>query len=318
MKLYIEYNEEGIPPFEKEISKFGTSFVVQEIQVEGTAGHSKKVALEDYIISLKNMFKGINNTHKTGIKTLILKDGYFSEMGFKNGDFFTVKPPIEKDIFNPEIYNIVSIEGHDDLLKEGYYFTRNAGEHGQNTIFFNDNFLNNEIYESDKSRERRQKVKNVHLKGQIDVEKTGIITLKDFFRIVFIIVSQYLPNYSFKIKNIDNDDNKVALEYTYCKELLENGILDIKEDDVFLFFKLVEIILPYLNNKKRFPVYFLDCTNISASVINAIAAFINFIRNGNCYVYLYNVSKSKHNSLKEIKNLEFIMLPNHMKKSVIK
>lgn len=297
MNLYIEYNDESIPPFEQNMPESDSLLAIYELKVEGKAGHSKKVSLEDYIIALKNLYKGVNNTHKTGIKSMVLKDGFFREIGFKDGDFFYLKK--DKGIKDVDIYDIVSLEGHDDLLKEGYYFTKNGSKDNSSNLKYEENIVNSEI------------TKTVTLE---DISETDFMNENDFFKSYYILLNYYFSNYTF---NLVKKDNKIVIEYKYCKNKLEHGIEDIKEDDVFLFFKTVEVLLPYLKNTKRIPIYFFDCENLSANVIKALITFLKLIRYSICEVYLYNISEIKHKNLNGI-DCTVIELPNHMKKSVKK
>lgn len=302
--IHIEYKDESIPPFNKSFNNHVGDFNFFELRIDDNTGHSKKISLEDYVVSLKNVYRGVNNSHKTGLKSIVIKNNLFKEIGFKDGEFFYIK---NNEIYGKsgatDIYNIVSFDGHDDILKEGYYFTKNGARDAHASIKYEQNVVNEEV------------MKNIKITREV------VQGDMDYFKIIQVILGKFLPKYSFsfvtKKKEGSKDVEEMTIEYKYCNKTLLNGLEDIKEDDAFLFFKMIEVALPYIHNPKRIPVYFFDCEKISTNIVCAILVFLKLMRYNLVPIYLYNVSDEKGKEIgKMTTDIQVLNLPNHMKKSV--
>ena len=92
----------------------------------------------------------------------------------------------------------------------------------------------------------------------------------------------------------------------YSSKICDFVIDDIKEDDVFVFFKLVEVLL---HRGPHAGIFFFDCENLSAAVIQTLVAFINLYYLSNRMIFLYNISSGKAANLKDLSR-EVVVLPN--------
>ena len=113
-------------------------------------------------------------------------------------------------------------------------------------------------------------------------------------------ISYYFPDYT-----LDYNEKEKKLSYVYKGVPLES-IEDIKEDDVFLFFKFVEVLL---TKPEHFGLFFIDCSVFSTKVLHALVTLIDLNYMNGRLVFLYN--SQNDNKLKVIGNLQTLKFPNH-------
>lgn len=278
MDIKIKYNNDT-PPFEVSLPVIkGWNTPVVELKVEGTSGRSRKVALYDYIINLQNAFRELINKHETSIEDMEITNCFFGNVQ-KNKDTISFTSA-DGQIDTISKYNLVLFTIYNDSFNEALYFTRNEDTYRKNGLQFEGNIVNVPVLE--KSKEE-----------QVNKDKLFINSL-------ITAVTCGLPNYDIRI----NKGTK-KIEYAYKGTVLKN-IDEIKEDDVFVFFKLVEVLL---HRGKHAGIFFFDCESLSANVIKTLVAFINLYYLSERMIFLYNISSVKAESLKDLSR-EVVVLPN--------
>ena len=278
MDIKIKYNNDT-PPFEVSLPVIkGWNTPVVELKVEGTSGRSRKTALYDYVINLQSAFRELINKHETSIDEIEITNCFFGNVTKKADDISFVSADGQVD--NISKYNIVLFNIYSDFFKENLYFTRNQDIYRTNALQFEGNSINTSVIERDQTQNKERE--------------------KLFINSLVTAVTYGLPNYDIKI----NQKTK-KIEYTYKGSVLKS-IDDIKEDDVFVFFKLVEVLL---HRGPHAGIFFFDCENLSAAVIQTLVAFINLYYLSNRMIFLYNISSGKAANLKDLSR-EVVVLPN--------
>lgn len=281
MYIKIEYNN-GKPDFELNIetdTDGGLRNPVFNLEVEGKSGRSRKVAIIDYVMNLEMAYRELINMHETSIKSLIIDDGVFGKIKKEDKDIEIIDRYGKLDVetkFDTILYNVYSSNFY-----EKAYFTRNGSSVRKTDVTFEGNNINT------------VSINNVkHLLTNVNDMQRFVMSLK-------IVFKTYLKDYTVKLDKASN-----SLQYYYKGSKLMD-INDITRDDIFIFFKLLEVIS---HREPHMGVFFIDCSNLTANVINAMTSFILMFFNSRKYIYLYNVS----NSVKaKLQNKVFtIELPN--------
>lgn len=271
MKIKFDYKNDT-PSFEKEIANVkGWDSPIIELKVEGNNGRSRQTAINDYIITMIYAFRDLINKHETDIED-------FDFSGTMVGQVHNIKGFDEYS--KTSAYDYVVFTLYKDFFNEQLYFTRNADILEEGGIMFDGNKLNTKVIDS----------------AEIDSKKT-----RRFILSLITAISYYFPDYT-----LDYNEKEKKLSYVYKGVPLES-IEDIKEDDIFLFFKLVEVLLA---RGPHTGIYFLDCEFLSAPVIQAVAAFVNLYYLQHRAIFLYNVPNYKKKELRDLSR-EVITLPNH-------
>ena len=276
MKIGFTYKNDT-PSFEKEIpSSKGWDTKVMEIVVEGNDGNKRRLATAEYIASMISAFRGLINMDE-------LEVDKFKYEGTIIGDVSTIEESKKEFATLSNIYNFIVFNLYDPSIKEMLYVTRNsdvtARERGALSVDDSNYVLNNIV---------------------IDPEINGAEFKK---RVASLISSVHtcLEGYE-----VDYDFKTHQFIYYYKGRPLKS-IEDIIEDDIFLFFKLVEVTF---NKGTHVGVYFIDCNRFSTPVIRVLAAYINLFYIGNRTIFLYNLKTSKRKELSDLHH-DVILVPNH-------
>ena len=248
MKMHIEYNNDN-QPFEVDIpNQNGIGTPIMELKVEGTSGQSRKRALYDYLLNIELAFRDVRNTHETSINKFEIDDAMAKTFLTTTEDMdFNVDNDCSK--FNTVIYNIYS-----DIFKEKLYFTKNEAKGvmrdvnleviDDNNLEFEGNLINREM-----------------------LERKSPIT-KVFVSSLVSITSKYFSDYAIKVVN-DKTKGSKKLVFSYKGSVL-NNIDEIKDDDAFIFFKFVEVLL---HKERHVGIFLIDCSRLSANAIHAFSLF---------------------------------------------
>ena len=275
MYLRFKYSNDT-PPFEKDIPRVkGWDAPIFELKIAGSNGRTKQAATNDYIVSLVYGFRDLINKHETDIDEFELGNFFIGTLT-KTKDYVCFRN-FEGEEDTLAKYGLIVFNLYKDLFNEKLYFTRNEDILAEGQMMFSDHLINDGLIQNKEKRSRR------------------------FIDSLITAVACNFSDY-----DITMNEKTKKIEYTYKGVPLES-IEDIKDDDVFVFFKLIEVLL--VRGKHR-GIYFLDCEFLSAEVINALVAFINLYYLNNRIVFLYNVPSSKRSALKDIPR-EVVVLPNH-------
>lgn len=286
MKFNIKYSNDT-PPFEQDLGKTkGWGVPIMEIKIAGNDNRTKKAALNDYLINFVYAFRYLINKHETDISELKISDW---EQNFMNLTIHKIENDITIEDENGfEIteqsffpYNCIVFTFYSDFFNEQLYFTRNGDVLSEASTDYHGNNLNSIILDKSNTKSEEESRK--------------------FLLSLLTAITEYLPDYT-----VDFNEEEGKLEYSYKGELIED-LDEIKEDDVFVFFKLIEVILCRSYNTG---VFFLDCSLISPPVVNALVLFINLYYLKARTIFLYNVPSDRRNALKNITR-ETLILPNH-------
>lgn len=245
------------------------------LEVEGTSGRSRKTALMDYVINLEMAFRELINQHETSLDDIEIHDIEFGNIKKTNQDvnFLTESGKIAYD----SKYNMILFHIYNTNICEKSYFTRNEGKGRETDIYFMENKLNPIAVDTNKG-----------------INKNKLRTL-------ILIVQQNLKGYSVKI-----DTETGAVKYYYHGVEITD-LNDIKQNDVFVFFKLFEVLLYRTDHKG---VYIIDCSSFSKEVLSAILQLINIVYKFQCRVFLYNVPSTYKSYLESDLNVKTVVLPN--------
>lgn len=285
MKMHIEYNNDN-QPFEVDIpNQNGIGTPIMELKVEGTSGQSRKRALYDYLLNIELAFRDVRNTHETSINKFEIDDAMAKTFLTTTEDMdFNVDNDCSK--FNTVIYNIYS-----DIFKEKLYFTKNEAKGvmrdvnleviDDNNLEFEGNLINREM-----------------------LERKSPIT-KVFISSLVSITSKYFSDYAIKVVN-DKTKGSKKLVFSYKGSVL-NNIDEIKDDDAFIFFKFVEVLL---HKERHVGIFLIDCSRLSANAIHAFCLFNLLYYKMESHIFLYNIPSGAGSKFKGI-NRKVITLPNH-------
>ena len=285
MKMHIEYNNDN-QPFEVDIpNQNGIGTPIMELKVEGTSGQSRKRALYDYLLNIELAFRDVRNTHETSINKFEIDDAMAKTFLTTTEDMdFNVDNDCSK--FNTVIYNIYS-----DIFKEKLYFTKNEAKGvmrdvnleviDDNNLEFEGNLINREM-----------------------LERKSPIT-KVFVSSLVSITSKYFSDYAIKVVN-DKTKGSKKLVFSYKGSVL-NNIDEIKDDDAFIFFKFVEVLL---HKERHVGIFLIDCSRLSANAIHAFCLFNLLYYKMESHIFLYNIPSGAGSKFKGI-NRKVITLPNH-------
>ena len=287
MKMHIEYNNDN-QPFEVDIpNQNGIGTPIMELKVEGTSGQSRKRALYDYLLNIELAFRDVRNTHETSINKFEIDDAMAKTFLTTTEDMdFNVDNDCSK--FNTVIYNIYS-----DIFKEKLYFTKNESKGVMRDV-------NLEVIDdNDKDLEF-----DGNLINRAMLERKSPIT-KVFISSLVSITSKYFSDYAIKVVN-DKTKGSKKLVFSYKGSVL-NNIDEIKDDDAFIFFKFVEVLL---HKEKHVGIFLIDCSKLSANAIHAFCLFNLLYYKMESHIFLYNIPSGAGSKFKGI-NRKVITLPNH-------
>lgn len=305
MKMHIEYNNDN-QPFEVDIpNQNGIGTPIMELKVEGTSGQSRKRALYDYLLNIELAFRDVRNTHETSINKFEIDDAMAKTFLTTTEDMdFNVDNDCSK--FNTVIYNIYS-----DIFKEKLYFTKNEAKGvmrdvnleviDDNNLEFEGNLINREITGVNRGNELEF---DGNLINREMLERKSPIT-KVFISSLVSITSKYFSDYAIKVVN-DKTKGSKKLVFSYKGSVL-NNIDEIKDDDAFIFFKFVEVLL---HKERHVGIFLIDCSRLSANAIHAFCLFNLLYYKSESHIFLYNIPSGAGSKFKGI-NRKVITLPNH-------
>lgn len=287
MKMHIEYNNDN-QPFEVDIpNQNGIGTPIMELKVEGTSGQSRKRALYDYLLNIELAFRDVRNTHETSINKFEIDDAMAKTFLTTTEDMdFNVDNDCSK--FNTVIYNIYS-----DIFKEKLYFTKNEAKGVMRDVNLEVIDDNNKDLEFDGNLINREML-----------ERKSPIT-KVFISSLVSIISKYFSDYAIKVVN-DKTKGSKKLVFSYKGSVL-NNIDEIKDDDAFIFFKFVEVLL---HKERHVGIFLIDCSRLSANAIHAFCLFNLLYYKMESHIFLYNIPSGAGSKFKGI-NRKVITLPNH-------
>ena len=287
MKMHIEYNNDN-QPFDVDVpNQNGIGTPIMELKVEGTSGQSRKRALYDYLLNIELAFRDVRNTHETSIGKFEIDDAMAKTFLTTTEDMdFNIDNDCSK--FNTVIYNIYS-----DIFKEKLYFTKNESKGVMRDV-------NLEVIDdNDKDLEF-----DGNLINRAMLERKSPIT-KVFISSLVSITSKYFSDYAIKVVN-DKTKGSKKLVFSYKGSVL-NNIDEIKDDDAFIFFKFVEVLL---HKEKHVGIFLIDCSKLSANAIHAFCLFNLLYYKMESHIFLYNIPSGAGSKFKGI-NRKVITLPNH-------
>ena len=287
MKMHIEYNNDN-QPFEVDIpNQNGIGTPIMELKVEGTSGQSRKRALYDYLLNIELAFRDVRNTHETSINKFEIDDAMAKTFLTTTEDMdFNVDNDCSK--FNTVIYNIYS-----DIFKEKLYFTKNEAKGVMRDVNLEVIDDNNKDLKFDGNLINREML-----------ERKSPIT-KVFISSLVSIISKYFSDYAIKVVN-DKTKGSKKLVFSYKGSVL-NNIDEIKDDDAFIFFKFVEVLL---HKERHVGIFLIDCSRLSANAIHAFCLFNLLYYKMESHIFLYNIPSGAGSKFKGI-NRKVITLPNH-------
>lgn len=245
------------------------------IKIAGPSGRTRDAALADVMLNVEYLLRDLKNMHDTDIESIKISDIVL-------GDYIKTANDVQKlTAGEVNIYDMIVYSFFSDVFAEKLLFTRNNDalvSRDSVNLEFDGNLINESVIGMGDGAEK-------------DVTFVGLISAT---------IRRFLPQYNLKY----DSENKEFI-YTYKGARL-NDIEDIKEDDVFLFFKFVEVLL---TKPKHFGLFFIDCSVFSTNVLHALVTLIDLNYMNGRLVFLYN----SHNGdkLKVINNLQTLVLPNH-------
>jgi hypothetical protein len=136
------------------------------------------------------------------------------------------------------------------------------------------------------------------------LERKSPIT-RVFMNTLVSITSKYFSDYAIRVVN-DKSKGSKKIIYSYKGSTL-NNIDEIKDDDVFIFFKFVEVLL---HKERHVGIFLIDCSKLSANAIHAFCLFNLLYYKMESHIFLYNIPSGAGNKFKGI-NREVVTLPNH-------
>ncbi len=278
MKIELEYKD-GRPNFEVSTKRVtGWDEPIIEVKVEGNSGRARKEALADVMVNLEYLLRDLKNMHDSDIKSMRISNSVLGtyKKSETNVDYYAESmgvPAISK--YDRIIYSFYS-----DVFAEKLLFTRgdNAVSRNGGNLSFGGTPINESLLSLNT---RSQK--------------------KEFIDSLIISVRTFLPDYEIRV-----NPKTRKLTYAY-KGVIINDIEDIVDDDVFLYFKFVEVLL---TKGAHYGLFFIDASLFSANVLSALIAFINLNFMNQRLVFIYNVPSAMRSKLNRIPR-DTIVFPNH-------
>lgn len=243
------------------------------IDVARPKGRKRSEALTDIFFNLEYLFRDLKNMYETDIEGMTISDCILGDFIKKGNDVFC--EPGEISIYDSIIFNFCS-----DTFLEKLLFTRNNAIDGSRGVTLD--FEGHTINES--------------MIGM----GSGIAKDATFLKVVLSTIKSCLPQYNMKF-----DAASKKFIYTYKGSVLRD-IEDIKEDDVFLFFKFIEVMV---TKPKHFGIFFIDMSLFRPHVLRSLLALIDLNYMSNRFIFLYNCDSEQKKLV--VKNLTSFVLPNH-------
>lgn len=275
MKFKLEYKNDN-PTFKGEVPEaMGWGEPIVHLTVEGTSqGRTRRESLADILMNTECLFRDLKNMHDTDIKTM--------ELTVKNrGRFIKTDGDVNPDLQSQfDKYNMIVYSFYSDVFSEKLLLTRNNSGTNRNgsNLSFDGHAINEDMF-SIGSRTKS----------------------KAFMDSLLITVRTFLPDYEIRL-----DEETKHIRYAYKGSVI-NNIEDIPEDDIFIFFKFIEVLL---TKGTHFGVFFIDATLFRPNVLSALVSLINLNYLNNRLIFLYNINKNLESKLDKIP-YETLVFPNH-------
>jgi hypothetical protein len=243
------------------------------IDVARPSGRKRAEALTDIFFNLEYLFRDLKNMYNTDIEEMTISDCILGDFVKKGNDVFC--EPGEVSIYDSIIFNFCS-----DTFLEKLLFTRNNAPEKKRgvTLEFEGNTINESMIGMG----------------------SGIVKDATFLKVVLSTIKSCLPQYNMKF-----DAASKKFIYTYKGSVLRD-IEDIKEDDVFLFFKFIEVMI---TKPDHYGIFFIDMSLFRTHVLRALLALIDLNYMSSRLIFLYNCDSEQKKLV--VKNLTSFVLPNH-------
>ena len=241
------------------------------IDIARPNGRKRQESLADIMVNFEYLFRDLKNMHDTDIEDIEITDCILGEYTKRGNDVDYT--PGEINIYNMIIYSFYS-----DVFAEKLLFTCNndAVKRAKSHLSFDGNYVNE------------------------DLIGTGAGKSASFLEILRGTIKRQLPQYNMKFDFIEH-----KIIYTYKGAALKD-IDSIPDDDIFIFFKFVELLV---SKKSHFGLFFIDCSLFRPHVLRALLSVIDLDFLSGRLVFLYNCDSQDKKSA--IKNLQTFVLPNH-------
>lgn len=272
MDIKLEYNN-GYEPFKVSstpVSGWGEPII--EINVEGTSGRTRKEALTDILVNMEYLFRNLKNMHDTDIDTMEISNCVM-------GNYIKTKDNV--NVTNSDkLFDMIVYSFYSDVFAEKLLFTANSETivRNKSNLTFQGNVINEKLLSSN------NRVKS-----------------REFLDSLLVVVKSFLPDYDIRV-----DEETKKLKYFYKGSAL-NNIEEIKDDNVFIFFKFVEVLL---TKGPHSGYFFIDASVFKSNVLTALVAFINLNFLNNRLVFIYNVSPAMRANLNKIPR-DVLTFKNH-------
>ena len=232
-------------------------------------------ALADVMVNIEYLLRDLKVMYNTDIESIKISETVL-------GDYIKTSNDVQKLTKGEvNVYDMIVYSFFSDVFAEKLLFTRNNDalvSRDSVNLEFDGNLIHESIIGKGESTEK-------------DVT---------FIALISTTIRRFLPQY-----NLKYDADKKEFIYTYKGARLQD-IEDIKEDDVFLFFKFVEVLL---TKPEHFGLFFIDCSVFSTKVLHALVTLIDLNYMNGRLVFLYN--SQNESKLKVIGNLQTLKFPNH-------
>lgn len=277
MKFKLEYKNDN-PTFIGEVPEaLGWGEPIVNLTVEGSGrGRTRRESLSDILMNTECLFRDLKNMHDTDIKSM--------ELSVKNRGRFVKQEDEVNPVFQTQFdkYDMAVYSFYSDVFSEKLLLTRNKEDskvsRNGSSLMFEGHIINEDMFSIG------NRVKS-----------------RAFMDSLLVSVRKFLPDYEIRL----DSENKV-IQYAYKGSILES-IEDIVDDDAFIFFKFVEVLL---TKGTHFGIFFIDCTLFRPNVLAALISFINLNYLNNRLIFLYNLTKENERKLGKIQ-IETITFPNH-------
>lgn len=273
MDIKLEYSN-GHEPFSvstKPAQGWGEPII--EINIEGTSGRTRKEALADILVNMEYLFRDLKNMHNTDISTMEITNSVI-------GEYLKTNDKVAQNSNTINIFDMIVYSFYSDVFAEKLLFTRNNDSVSRNksNLSFQGNAINENLLSSNSRVQKRE-----------------------FLDSLLVVVKTFLPDYDIRV-----DENTKKLKYFYKGSVL-NDIEEIKDDNVFLFFKFVEVLL---TKDHHFGIFFIDASLFRSNTLSALVAFINLNFLNNRLVFIYNVPTAMRANLSKVPR-DVLTFKNH-------
>ena len=329
MDIKVKYRN-GTAPFEVSTVEKGvvnTGEPIIAIDVEGTSGKSRSRSLFEFIrnieFSLRDiLYLGENEIESMEIsgnfmgnylkmKSATLLDAYQSDKSSQSLEHQLIDkyPVVFYEFFSDSFSDKRVLDGVDKLGDEKYK------SNDKNLVI--DNRIN-------KTPSKRKNIANTssdtpnkdRIVHSYDIDSNSdIVTchellsnseyIKKIISYLSVALKQYIPYYDIGLRSVDGGEKKLSYSYNHSPL---NSIEDVRDDDVFIFFKFVEYIV---HEEKHLGVFFIDTSMFRLPVLTILIGLIRLVYRNNALIFLHTLTPSIKNHKDMRFSYETITIPNH-------